>query len=177
MPRATFRILVVLFLLPLPILAQAPADPGPAIEAVGRVAFLEGRWAGEGWIQMGQGPRQEFTQTETVEQKLDGAVMLIEGVGHSKGDGSKKVHHALALLSFDPVGKTLLFSSFMAGRPRLDVVPEVGENTFEWGYPPPSGGTVRYSIVVENDSWHEVGEYSRDGESWYRFFEMKLARQ
>ncbi len=159
------------------LLAQATADPKPAIEAVRQAGFLEGRWSGEGWIQMGPGPKDEFTQFETVQSKLDGAVMLIEGIGHAKGENPRKIHHALALISFDPVANKLLFSSFMAGRPRLEVVPEVTQNSFKWSYAPPSGGQIRYSILIENGTWHEVGEYSRDGRSWHQFFEMRLKRQ
>ena len=171
------HILAVVSILAVPLLAQAPADPKPAIEAVSQATFLEGSWSGEGWIQMGRGPKGEFTQIEKVESKLDGAVMLIEGIGHSKGEDPKKVHHALAVVSFDPVGNTLVFSSFVAGRPGLDVVAEVAQNTFKWSFSPPSGGQIRYSILIENGAWHEVGEYSRDGQSWYQFFEMHLTKQ
>jgi hypothetical protein len=175
--RRTIGVLAAVSIITVPVLAQAPVDPGPAIEAVKQVAFLEGNWTGEGWIQMGQGPREEFTQVETVELKVDGSILQIEGIGHTKGENPEKVHHALALIAFDPVGSTLIFSSFVAGRPRLDVVPEVTENGFTWGFSPPNGGQIRYSLTVENDTWHEVGEYSPDGQSWFQFFEMRLTKQ
>jgi len=175
--RRAIRILAIASVIPVPLLAQGQVDPTPAIEAVTQAAFLEGNWAGEGWIQMGPGPKEEFTQTETVTSMLDGAVMLIEGVGHSKGeDAAKQIHHALAVISFDPVNETLVFSSYVAGRPRLDLVPEVAPNTFKWGFSPPNGGEIRYSIVIEDGVWHEVGEFSSDGESWHQFFEMHLTK-
>jgi hypothetical protein len=175
--KAALRILTTLSILPAPLVAQPRVDPGPAIEAVAKAAFLEGDWAGEGWVQMGPGPREEFTQTETVTSMLDGAVLLIEGLGRSKdGETTDKVHHALAVISFDPVGNHLVFSSYVAGRPRLDLVPEVVPNSFKWGFSPPGGGEIRYSIVVEGGVWHEIGEYSRDGESWSQFFEMHLTK-
>jgi hypothetical protein len=152
MLRNAISILAVISVIPVMVLAQARVDPKPAIEAVKRAAFLEGNWSGEGWIQMGQGTKEEFMQIETVESKLDGAVMVIEGIGHSKGDNPKKIHHAL------------VFSSFIA------------ENTFTWSFSPPNGGQIRYSILIENDTWNEVGEYSRDGQTWYKFFEMNLKR-
>ncbi len=177
MLRSAIRILAVASLIPVPLLAQGQVDPAPAIEAVRQAAFLEGSWSGEGWIQMGPAPKEEFTQTETVESMLGGAVMLIEGVGHSKGeDSTNKVHHALAVISFDPLNETLVFSSYVAGRPRLDLVPKVAPNTFKWGFSPPNGGEIRYSIVIEDGVWHEMGEYSRDGESWHQFFEMHLTK-
>jgi len=177
MLRRIIPILAIVCATAAPLFAQIEVDPKPAIEAVGEVAFLVGTWSGEGWVKMGQSPKQEFTQTETVESKLDGALLIIEGIGHSKGEPEKKGHHALAVVAFDPEGKTLVFSSFMAGRPRLDVVPEVGESTFTWSFPTPSGGYVRYAIKVEDDTWHETGEFSIDGESWHPFFEMSLKKQ
>ena len=178
MRRTSLHILTALSMVPAPLLAQPRVDPGPAIEAMSEAAFLEGSWEGEGWIQMGPGPREEFTQTETVTSMLDGAVLLIEGIGHSKvTETSRKIHHALAMISFDPVGNHLVFSSYVAGRPRLDLVPEVGPNTFKWGFSPPNGGEIRYSIMVEDGVWHETGEYSGDGGSWNQFFEMRLTKR
>ncbi len=177
MQSRIFHIMSVVVILAIPLFAQAPPDPSPAIEAVKQVTFLEGNWSGEGWMQMGQGSKEEFTQVETVEMKLDGAVLLIEGIGHSKGENPKKIHHALALVSFDPEDKNLVFSSFVAGRQRLEVVPQISENTFIWSFSPPNGGQIRYSIQVINNTWDEAGEYSRDGQTWYKFFEMHLKKQ
>ena len=175
--RKTIGALAIVSIISVPARAQAPPDPGPAIAAVKQVAFLEGNWSGEGWIQMGPGPREEFAQVETVELKVDGSILQIEGIGYSKGENPEKVHHALALIAFDPIGNNLVFSSFVAGRPRLDVVAEVMGNSFTWGFSPPGGGQIRYSLQVEDGTWHEVGEYSADGESWFQFFEMHLTKQ
>lgn len=158
--------------------AQSPQpDPAPVLEAMNAVAFLEGRWAGEGWIQMGPGPKEEFSQTEVVERKLDGGLLLIEGIGRSKAADAKTVHHAFAVVSFDPGSKKYRFSSHIVGRPPLDVNPEVGPNTLTWRYEPQPGVHIRYRITVAEATWREVGEFSRDGQSWRQFFEMTLRRQ
>src|SRR5262245_62100286 len=60
-----------------------------------KLDWFIGHWKGTGWIQMGPQGRREFTQTETVEAKLDGLVLVIEGLGKAKADGST-VHTALA---------------------------------------------------------------------------------
>lgn len=171
------RILVVVFAM-VPARAQSPQpDPAPVLEAMKAVAFLEGRWAGEGWIQMGPGAKQEFSQTEVVERKLDGGLLLIEGIGRSKAPETKTVHHALAVVSFDPGSNKYRFSSHIVGRPPLDVAPDVGSNTFRWSYQPQAGIHIRYTITVADGTWQEVGEFSRDGQSWRQFFEMTLRRQ
>ena len=37
-------------------------------------------------------------------------------------------------------------------------------------------GKMRYTIGFQNDRWEEIGERSRDGETWQQFFEMNLDR-
>lgn len=152
-------------------------DPAPVLDSMKRVSFLEGRWAGDGWIQMGPGPKEEFSQTEVVERKLDGGILLVEGIGHSRTPEPKKVHHAFAIIGFDPSNKKYRFSSHIVGRPPLDVDLDVGSNTLRWGYQPQARAHIRYVITVTDGTWREVGEFSSDGQSWRQFFEMTLRRQ
>lgn len=157
---------------------QSPApDPVPALEAMKSLSFLEGRWAGEGWMQRGPGPREEFSQTETVEWRLDGGVLLIEGVGKSKSPETGQRHHAFAVVSFNPMTEKYRFTSYVVGRPPLDVEPIIETNTLTWEFEPQSGSHIRYTAIVAEDTWHEIGEFSRDGNSWVQFFEMTLKKQ
>jgi hypothetical protein len=177
MKTGWLSILVVMFAM-VPVRAQSPQpDPAPVLEAMKAVAFLEGRWAGQGWIQMGPGPKEEFSQTEVVERKLDGGLLLIEGIGRSRAAEPTTVHHAFAVVSFDPSSKKYRFSSHIVGRPPLDIHPEVGSNTFKWSYEPQPSVHIRYLITVADATWREVGEFSRDGKTWRQFFEMTLKRQ
>ena len=52
---------------------------------------------------------------------------------------------------------------------------QIAGDVFEWGFQTP-GGTIRYKIAVTPESWTEGGEFSRDGKTWMKFFEMKLDR-
>ena len=126
---------------------------------------------------MGSGPKDVFSVTETVELKLGGAVMLIEGVGRSKNDEARTGHHALAVIAFDPAEGKLVFSSFVGGRPRQDLALEVGPDSVVRGFTLPTGGMVRYTITVQDKVWQEVGEYSTDGNIWHTFLEMRLTRR
>lgn len=50
------------------------------------------------------------------------------------------------------------------------------DTTFIWGFEV-EGGEVRYTSIVEGDSWHEVGEFSPDGgKTWLPTLEMTLKR-
>src|SRR5678810_1027580 len=91
------------------VLSVCAADP-PASKDVQRremkkLDWLVGHWKGSGWILMGPQGRHEFTQTETIEAKLDGLVTVIEGLGKAKEDAST-VHAALAFVSYDHRAKT-----------------------------------------------------------------------
>ena len=142
-----------------------------------KLDWLVGNWKGEGWIQMGPQGRKEFTQTEAIQTKLDGLVLVIEGQGKSKEDGSP-VHTALAFLSYDEGAKTFRWRAFTAEGRQTDTVAKVGTKTLEWGMEIPERGRVRYTIHLnEKGEWFEVGEICPDGQTWHKFFEMTLQRQ
>jgi hypothetical protein len=126
---------------------------------------------------MGPGPKEEFSQTEIVEWKLGGGLLLIEGIGKTRAPEAKETHHAFAVVSFDPMGKKYRFSSYIVGRPPLDVEPKFGPNTMTWEFEPQPGSHIRYTTTVSEVTWHEIGEFSRDGTSWSQFFEMTLKKQ
>ena len=54
--------------------------------------------------------------------------------------------------------------------------PQLSEKGFTWAMEVPSG-KIRYEVThTEEDGWFETGEFSSDGESWTKFFEMDLKR-
>ena len=55
----------------------------------------------------------------------------------------------------------------------------LSENKFEWGFDIPGGGKTRYNIILDpaNKTWHEIGEYSRDGNSWMKSIELNLVKK
>lgn len=139
---------------------------------VKKLGSLIGQWKGSGWIQQGA-TRETFTGTETVQSKIDGLALLIEG--RFTNPEGKVIHETLAVLSYNAKDAKYRFSTYLAnGR--------TGENDFklisdgyEWGFQSPAG-TVRYTIKTTNDVWVEIGEYSKDGKVWQKFFEMKLEK-
>lgn len=155
----------------------APAAESAARPEMAKLAWLAGNWAGEGWIIMGAQGRQEFTQTEKIEHKLGGLVVVIEGRGTSKADGSV-VHDALAFVSYDDRAKTFRWRAFTADGRQTDTVATVGTNTLAWELEIPQVGRMRYTLALtEKGEWFEIGEMTRDGQTWRKFFEMTLRRQ
>ena len=140
-----------------------------------------GHWKGEGTIQMGPGEPQKSTVDEHIESKLDGMVLLMEGVGKGLDAATQKekvVHHALALLSFDQQSNTYKLRTYLNdGKSTEAWFNVVGENNYQWGFDVPQA-KVRYNITIDpsKKTWHETGEYSANGSDWRKFLEMNLTK-
>jgi hypothetical protein len=143
--------------------------------AMQKLAFLVGEWEGSGSVAMGPGPRQTFAQTERIQFKHEGTLLLIEGQGKSSANG-QIAHDALAVVSFDPATGQYRFRSFAAVGRFADTTATVSGNTLVWGL---NLGTMktRFTIKVENGVWREIGERSSDDKTWTPFFEMTVKRK
>jgi len=159
---------------------QMPPMPNPAqAAAIKKFDWWVGEWKGSGWTEMGPGPRHEFTIQETIAPKLGGVVLLIEGIGKSKGPDGKEVtsHHALAVLSYEEKAKQYRMRSHLANGRSGDFELKVLDRGFQWGMQIPQQGEIRYTMkLTEKGEWFEIGERSPDGKIWRKFHEMTLGR-
>lgn len=161
---------------PAPAGEAAGSDPG--MEAMQALEPLVGHWEGEGWMRMGPGEPNRFHSEETVESRLDGRVLIVEGLHRSGGEGDEEgrvVHHALAVISHDPESGGYRFRSHLADGRGGDFDARMEDGAFVWGTATPRGH-IRYTIRIDGDRWEEVGERSPDGETWQEFFGMSLTR-
>jgi hypothetical protein len=146
-------------------------------EEMKKLDWLVGRWKGSGWIDFGKHGRREFTQTESIESRLGGLVLVIEGTGKEK-EGGATVHNALAVVSYDQRGQVFRWRAFTADGGQTDTKAKVASDTVMWELQIPQRGRMRYTIKrKENGGWFEVGEFSQDNESWEKFFEMTLQKE
>ncbi len=154
--------------------AEAP-DKAAHQAAMQKLAFLEGEWEGGGSIAMGPGQRSTFAQSERIQFKHDGTLLLIEGQGRSPETGAI-VHDALAVVTFDPLTGKYKFRSFAAVGRFVDTEATVSGNTMVWGW---NAGPqkIRYTTTVEHGVWRAAGERSTDGATWIVFFEMTVKRK
>lgn len=149
-------------------------------EEMGKLDFLIGEWKGEAWIQMGPNKRENVIQTEKVTPKAGGKVLLVEGLGRRKmedGTAGDVVHDAIAMISWDKAKSTYRFIGHVAQQESVDSSLDMtAPNTLVWGMDTPQG-KVRFTIrLTEKGQWNEVGEFSRDGTNWMKFFEMTLTK-
>jgi hypothetical protein len=80
-----------------------------------KLQFLVGTWKGEARIIRGAGETTELVQTEEAGYKLDGLILLIEGIGRAKS-GTAPVLQAFGVISFEDATNTCRMRAFNDGR-------------------------------------------------------------
>jgi hypothetical protein len=175
---------VILMALAAPMKAQAPQQSSPSTQAtqMKKLDFLMGKWQGNGYVEYVPGQRGTFVETENIQPKLGGLVVLVEGRGVSKmQNGTETVtHSALAVVSYDESTSAFRWLAYSAANGTAQYVETqatVGDKTLEWGYQDSRAGSFRFTIKLdEKGQWSEIGEVSHDGRVWQKFFEMTLQK-
>ena len=133
---------------------------------------LVGNWEGKGWIKNKEtGEKEFFLQKEEISYSLDSTIVIIDGQGKESG---RVVHDAHAVVSVNPEGNFFFTSYLGDGRTgKYDFVVEGGKMI--WQIPSP-GGTVRFTITIEQGVWTEVGEFVTTANQVYPFMKMGLKK-
>lgn len=160
--------------------AQRPDTSEPQREAMKKLDFWIGEWEGSGWSMRGPGQRAEFTVHESVQSKLGGVVLLVQGLGKGKETttGAATIgHDALAVVSFDPKAAAYRFRHYTMQGTSGDADLVLTDKGMQWELVGEGQAfRMRFHIEIQGDTWHEYGEFSRDGQSWMRTMEMTLQR-
>jgi hypothetical protein len=156
--------------------AFAQAQPNVALqrEAMKRLAFLVGQWQGDATVTLGPGGPIRLRQTEHVQFKLDGLLLLIEGTGRDAATGAVSFN-ALATISFDEATKTYRFRAHNDGR-YLDTELVVGDRSFEWGY---TAGPAKITNKMSLDAdgrWVEFTEAVVNNSPPMRMVEIRVSK-
>jgi len=175
----TTRLLPAAFTTLLACFAQTPRVPNLDSQraAMKKLEFLIGKWTGDARVLRGPGEPVEMIQTEEAQYKLDGLVLLIEGVGRNKSDG-KPALQALGMITYDDQNATYRFRAFNDGRfLETDVkLLDTGQG-IAWGF---ALGEIKTSSVLRiNDKgeWTELGEIRIGSQAPRKFMELTVSRQ
>lgn len=134
--------------------AQTPSDNANAQrEAMKKLAFLAGQWSGTITISRGPGEPLKLAQTENVQFKLGGLVLLIEGTSTS-ADG-KVQFEALTTVAFDNASQTYRFRAFHDGN-YLDAPLTVLADGFSWEYSMGPAKVVNTMKLTGKGEWQET---------------------
>ena len=154
--------------------AQNPATVIAAQkEAMAPLAMMDGIWRGPAWTILPSGQKHSITQTERIGPFLDGSIKVIEGRGYEP-DG-KVTFNALGIISYDPATRGYTLHSHAQGRSG-DFSLKITSDGYVWETPGGGQTTIRYTAVIKDGSWLEVGDRIVPGKEPMRFFEMTLKR-
>jgi len=155
--------------------AQPQPNLGAQREAMKKLEFLVGKWSGEATGVKGRGATFKVLQSEDVQYKLDGLVMLLEGTGRDPGSGDVSFR-ALATVSYDDAASQYRIRAYSDGR-YLDTELKVVDRGFEWGFQV-NPVTVKFSMRLnEKGEWVETSETTFPGAPPRKTLEMTVRKQ
>jgi len=161
---------------PVYVVAEGRPDPQAVMadqrKALMRLAFMDGAWRGTAWTMLPSGEKHTVTQTERIGPFLDGTVRVIEGRGYD-ADG-KVTFNAFGTISYSPDANRFTMHSYALGSVGdFNLTPSA--DGFFWEIPA-GPVTIRYTAVIKDGTWREVGDRIVPGKEPIRFFEMNLKR-
>jgi hypothetical protein len=160
-------------------MAQLPRVPDLAAqrEAMKKLDFLIGKWTGEARLLRAPAASVELLQTEEAQYKLDGLIVVIEGVGRTKF-GVRPVLQALGIVSYDDESQTYRLRAFNDGRFLESQVKLLAEGQgMTWGF---ALGEIRTNSVLrinERGEWTELAEISIGSQPLKKLLELTVRKQ
>jgi hypothetical protein len=156
--------------------AQQPAASSTDVqrEAMQKLSFLVGHWSGPISVSRGPGEPVKLTQTEEIQYKLDGLVMLIEGT--SRDAEGKTSFNALATVSFDDTTHNYRFRAYNGGH-YIDTELTVITNGFSWSYDAGPAHIVNAMHLTAKGEWSETTDVTVGGNPPHHSVEMLLQHQ
>ncbi len=142
-----------------------------------KLGFLIGKWSGEARIFRGSGEPLDLTQTEEVQYKLEGLILMIEGVGRSKSDG-KPALQALGIISYNDEAGTYRMRAYNDGR-YLETEVKLAETGkgLTWGF---AVGEIKTNSVLrinEKGEWTELAEITIGSQPPRKLMELTVSPQ
>lgn len=159
----------------LSLLGQQPVSSSVSVQraAMLKLSFLAGRWSGPVTITPGTGEPLHLLQTEDVDYKLDGLVLLIEG--KSTDANGKVFFSALATIAYDDASHTYHFRAYNGGH-YLDTELSVPAKGFAWGFATGPAHIVNAMRLTDKGEWDESTEVTVGSNPPHRTMEMLLRR-
>lgn len=140
-----------------------------------KLSFLLGEWSGEARMLRGPGLFADLNQTEVAQFKLDGLVLMIEGVGRVKSS-REPVLQALGLISFDDAVGAYRMRAFNDGRWLETQVELIDGPGLRWGFTLGEISTKSVLRINEAGEWTEQAELTIGARGPHRLLELRVRR-
>jgi hypothetical protein len=164
----------IIFSVALTAAAQQPGGPDAQRAAMQKLAFLAGHWSGPVTIVRGPGEPLQLTQTENIQFKLDGLVLLVEGQSTDK-DG-KVSFSALATIAFDEATHTYRIRAYHDGHyVDAELVPTA--NGFSWSFDSGPAHVANTMRLTGKNEWSETTDVTVGSNPPMHSVDMLLAHQ
>ena len=142
-----------------------------------KLDFLLGKWIGEARVLRGSGELVDLIQTEEAQYKLDGLILVIEGIGKTKAEG-KLALQALGIVSYDDEARTYHMRAYNDGRYlETDLTLSEDGKGFTWGF---ALGEIKTSSVLrinEKGEWTELTQIAILSQPALKLMELTVTRQ
>jgi hypothetical protein len=171
--------MVLLPAIALVLFAQRPSA-GPSTEelaAMAKLDFLVGSWSGTGFSMTGPGQSVNYTGSETVQKKLQGKALLVEGK-FTNPETKAVVHETLAVITYDVPNKNYRFQAHLFNQPSSEFELHVVEKGFWWEIVREGAPKIKFTMTItDKGEWLESGEVTIAGnDKPLKFMEMKLTK-
>lgn len=159
-------------------LSAQPIDTKKIVkEKMQAFSWLIGEWEGKGIIVLPDGQSAPFLVREKAEWRLGGVLLVVQGVGVRPESPSDTVHYAYGVITYNPWMQQYNIRAYKAEGLYIDAPGKVlPDGALEWRIESRHTGIMKNTArLMEDGSWVEVGEQSRDeGKTWQHYFEMRL---
>ena len=144
--------------------------------AMKKLEFLVGKWNGEARLRRGSDQWMDLHQSEEAQYKLDGLILVIEGIGRTKSDG-RSILQALGVISFDDETATYHIRAFNDGRFLESEVKLLGQDkAISWGFALGQVATKSVLRINESGEWAELAEIQIGSEPPKTLLELTVRR-
>jgi hypothetical protein len=145
--------------------------------AMNKLRFLVGRWAGQARVRRGRDVWVHLLQTEEAQFKLDGLILVIEGIGKSEESGEPLLQ-ALGVISYNDENATYHLRAFNDGRfLESEIKLLEAADGLTWGF---SAGTMEsYSTlrITSEGEWTELTELKIGEQPAFPIMHLAVRRQ
>lgn len=142
-----------------------------------KLEFLVGKWGGEARLLRGPDKWVDLHQSEEAQYKLNGLILIIEGVGRAKTDG-QTVLQAFAIISYDDESRTYQMRAFNDGRFLETNVKLLEEGMgMTWGFTLAEIRTHSVLRINESNEWTELAEIEIGSQPPRKLLELTVRPQ
>jgi len=146
-------------------------------DAMQKLSFLVGSWSGEAHVQRGPGNLATLFQTEDVEYKLGGLVLVIEGTGRKQTDPPPSLQD-LGIITNDDATGAYHIRAWNDGRfLESDVQLLEDGKSLRWGF---GVGDIRSSSLLQIDKggqWTETAELIIGSQAPRKLMDLTVRRK